>query len=90
VEFLYLLFLSSNSDLDKGNICTNLVSVYYQMGNTDVAIAWLDKEVDPEKISAGLRSMNRRRNTLHSSDELKMAFGFKRAWSNNHIKWKLK
>jgi tetratricopeptide (TPR) repeat protein len=49
VDFLYLLFLSDISDLDKVIICTDLATVYDRMGNTDDAISWFDKGVDLEQ-----------------------------------------
>jgi tetratricopeptide (TPR) repeat protein len=49
VDFLYLLFLSNISDIDKITVCTNLATVYDRMGNTDEAISWYDKGVDLEQ-----------------------------------------
>ena len=49
VDFLYLLFLSDISDVDKVTICTNLATVYDRMGNTETAISWYDKGVDLEQ-----------------------------------------
>jgi tetratricopeptide (TPR) repeat protein len=49
VDFLYLLFLSDISDIDKISICTNLATVYDRMGNTDEAISWYDKGIDLEQ-----------------------------------------
>jgi tetratricopeptide (TPR) repeat protein len=49
VDFLYLLFLSDISDIDKITVCTNLAAVYDRMGNTDEAISWYDKGVDLEQ-----------------------------------------
>ena len=45
VDFLYLLFLSDISDIDKISMCTNLAIVYDRMGNTDEALKWYDKGV---------------------------------------------
>ncbi len=49
VDFLYLLFLSEISDIDKASICLNLAGVYDRMGNTDTAVTWYDKGVDLEQ-----------------------------------------
>ncbi len=49
VDFLYLLFLSDISDIDKSRMCTNLASVYDRLGNTDEAISWYDKGIDIEQ-----------------------------------------
>jgi len=49
VDFLYLLFLSDISDLDKVIICTDLATVYDRLGNTDEALSWFDKGVDLEQ-----------------------------------------
>jgi tetratricopeptide (TPR) repeat protein len=49
VDFLYLLFLSDISDLDKAIICTDLATVYDRLGNTEEAISWFDKGVDLEQ-----------------------------------------
>jgi len=49
VDFLYLLFLSEISDIDKVIICTDLATVYDRMGKTDEAISWFDKGVDLEQ-----------------------------------------
>jgi hypothetical protein len=50
VDFLYLLFLSDISDIDKTGICANLATVYDRMGNTESAISWYDKGIDLEQI----------------------------------------
>ena len=50
VDFLYLLFLSDISDIDKAGICANLATVYDRMGNTESAISWYDKGIDLEQI----------------------------------------
>lgn len=49
VDYLYLLFLSDISDIDKAGICINLATVYDRMGNTETAITWYDKGVDLEQ-----------------------------------------
>ena len=49
VDFLYLLFLSDISDIDKANICVDLANVYDRMGNTDTAISWYDKGINLEQ-----------------------------------------
>jgi tetratricopeptide (TPR) repeat protein len=49
VDFLYTLYLSDISDIDKANVCTNLATVYDRMGNTETAISWYDKGVDLEQ-----------------------------------------
>jgi tetratricopeptide (TPR) repeat protein len=49
VDFLYLLFLSDISDIDKTSTCLNLASVYDRMGNTDTAVTWYDKGIDLEQ-----------------------------------------
>ena len=49
VDFLYLLFLSDISDIDKAGMCANLATVYDRMGNTDTAISWYDKGIDLEQ-----------------------------------------
>jgi tetratricopeptide (TPR) repeat protein len=48
IDYLYLLFLSDISDLDKAVICTNLAAVYDRMGNTEAAIVWYDKGMELE------------------------------------------
>ena len=50
IDFLYLLFLSDISDIDKAGICANLATVYDRMGNTESAISWYDKGIDLEHI----------------------------------------
>ena len=50
IDFLYLLFLSDISDIDKAGICASLATVYDRMGNTDSAISWYDKGIDLEHI----------------------------------------
>ena len=49
VDFLYLLFLSDISDVDKAAICVNLATVYDRMGNTETAITWYDKGIGLEQ-----------------------------------------
>ena len=49
VDFLYTLYLSDISDIDKANVCTNLATVYDRMGNTETAISWYDKGIDLEQ-----------------------------------------
>ena len=49
VDFLYLLFLSDISDIDKAGICANLAVVYDRMANTEMAISWYDKGIDLEQ-----------------------------------------
>jgi tetratricopeptide (TPR) repeat protein len=49
VDFLYRLFLSDISDIDKASICTDLAIVYDRMGNTETAITWYDKGIDLEQ-----------------------------------------
>ena len=49
VDYLYLLFLSDISDIDKAGICISLANVYDRMGNTETAITWYDKGVDLEQ-----------------------------------------
>ena len=49
VDFLYLLFLSEVSDIDKAGICINLATVYDRMGNTETAITWYDKGIGLEQ-----------------------------------------
>jgi tetratricopeptide (TPR) repeat protein len=49
VDFLYTLYLSDISDIDKANVCTNLAIVYDRMGNTETAISWYDKGIDLEQ-----------------------------------------
>jgi tetratricopeptide (TPR) repeat protein len=49
VDFLYLLFLSDISDIDKASMCGNLATVYDRMGNTEAAISWYDKGIDLEQ-----------------------------------------
>jgi tetratricopeptide (TPR) repeat protein len=49
VDFLYLLFLSDISDIDKASICINLATVYDRMGNTDTVISWYDKGINLEQ-----------------------------------------
>jgi tetratricopeptide (TPR) repeat protein len=49
IDFLYLLFLSDISDIDKAGISLNLASVYDRMGNTETAITWYDKGIDLEQ-----------------------------------------
>ena len=50
IDFLYLLFLSDISDIDKAGICASLATVYDRMGNTDSAISWYDKGIDLEHM----------------------------------------
>ena len=50
IDFLYLLFLSDISDIDKAGICASLATVYDRMGNTESAISWYDKGIDLEHI----------------------------------------
>ena len=50
IDFLYLLFLSDISDIDKVSICANLATVYDRMGITESAISWFDKGIDLELI----------------------------------------
>ena len=50
VDFLYLLFLSDISDIDKASVCANLATVYDRMGNTETALSWYEKGVDLEQI----------------------------------------
>ena len=49
VDFLYLLFLSDISDIDKASMCVNLATVYDRMGNTETAITWYDKGIGLEQ-----------------------------------------
>jgi tetratricopeptide (TPR) repeat protein len=49
IDYLYLLFLSDISDIDKAGICINLATVYDRMGNTETAITWYDKGVELEQ-----------------------------------------
>ena len=50
IDFLYLLFLSDISDIDKAGICASLATVYDRMGNTESSISWYDKGIDLEQI----------------------------------------
>ena len=49
IDFIYLLFLSDISDIDKAAICADLATVYERMGNTESALTWYDKGVDLEQ-----------------------------------------
>jgi tetratricopeptide (TPR) repeat protein len=60
VDFLYLLFLSDISDLDKAIICTDLATVYDRQGNTDEAISWFDKGVDLEQNYSRFEAMEQK------------------------------
>jgi tetratricopeptide (TPR) repeat protein len=60
VDFLYLLFLSDISDLDKAIICTDLATVYDRQGNTDEAISWFDKGVDLEQNYSRFEAMEKK------------------------------
>jgi tetratricopeptide (TPR) repeat protein len=49
VDFLYLIFLSDISDIDKASMCISLATVYDRMGNTETAITWYDKGIGLEQ-----------------------------------------